>query len=227
VPRDRVPRWRDGDQRSDPSREARERERRFAEPIWARAKELRAEKRRENYEQYQEQAYRDSTWQYPENVRLRTLPPIQVITRLEQKAVAALKEQNDRSLLAELFDPNYIYNQSPLIPDQPIRNSLSNETAKLVAEVLRGDFKHSGGRPKGRKDPRGRPLRRRVHVAAAYIRFLSAALRAAYPGQSRREVRGRALYMASKKYRLAEDTIKNYAGLPLDRRVRLDFGSGL
>ena len=220
----RTPPWRNGDCRGrDISvREKQELERRFAEPIWARVEELKVEEQHRLEDEQLEQQRQDAEYMALYGHTFPGIPKSEVYTDMERNAVMALKEDNDARPLALLLDPRYPFNAYEL--KHPIWMTLSEETRQLAADIIRGEFKHKGGRPKrGSEKNRDTPSardRKATHDAVASLPFLRRALRTAYPNQTRFEIGKRTLYMASCKFGISEETIKNYCRLPLGHRLR-------
>jgi hypothetical protein len=230
VPRG-TPTWRDGDCRGldISAKEKKAQERRFADYIWAKVDELRPTAPDINMllGQVSDKKLRADLTKAIDRLAKRPQPDLVVevpdelvnadrevllkaIDNVAQRdAVVALLERNDRHPLARL-----------LFSDRP----LGVETRLWLAMVLSGEFKHKGGRPKqGSEKNRDTPsaeIRQKTHNAAQSLPFLRKALRAAYPDQTRAEIGERALYIASCKFGISEETIKYYRRLPLSRRLR-------
>jgi hypothetical protein len=225
VPREvnRTPPWRDGDCRGEDIsvNVARERERQFTKPIWAKVERLKAEERRRLEEEQLEQERQHAEYMALYGDTFPGIPMSEIYTAMECDAVTALNEQNDKRPLAALFNPGHPFNAYQ--PERPIWKYLSEETRLLASKVISGEFKHEGGRPKrGSEKNRNTPsasVRQKTHQAAVSVPYLRKALRATYPHRGRGEIGERALYMASKMYGVGEQTIKNYLNLPRARRL--------
>jgi hypothetical protein len=204
--------------------------------IWSKVEELKAEEQHRIEEEQLEQERQDAEWWainddlldpsiFPQPHHIDRADPVGEWHAAEERdAVAALKKHNDKRPLAALLDPRHLSNA--YYPDRPIWMSLSEETRLLIAEVILGEFKHEGGRPKkGKEKNRNTPsamLRQATHQAVESLPFLRKALRAAYPDLRRKEIGRRAVYMASRKYGVSEDTIENYRNRPLRLRIHLN-----
>jgi hypothetical protein len=202
------------------------RERRFAEPIWARVEQLRLEDQQRLEEELLEQQRQDAEYMalFGDTYPGQTYRDL--YAEIESSAIAALVERGDKRPLANLLDPRYPFNAyGP--PERQIRATLSEQTYLFAAKVIANEFKHPGGRPKkGTEKNPDTPcakVRRATDAAAKSLPFLRAALRAAYsnekPRLTRSDISKRALYMASKKYLVAEGTITNCSRLPKSRRL--------
>jgi hypothetical protein len=223
-----IPPWRDGDcrDRDISPQDKKIREDRFAQPIWANAKELQLEEQRRLEEEQFEQELQDVEYMalyqhtFPD-IAIPDIPVSEIYKREEHAAVAALIERNDRQPLASLLDPHRPFDHQPR---DAVWMHLSKETRRLMAEVITGRFKHEGGRPKkGQEKNSDTPSardRKAIHDAAAIVPFLRKALRAAYPKPRRGEIGKRALYMASREFGVEEEAIRRCRLRPLSHRLQ-------
>ena len=103
---------------------------------------------------------------------------------------------------------------------------LAPSTLALVAEFLTGERNLTTGRLKG--EP-GRPrvskerLSKDVHEAAEQFFIIREVLGRDYPGQSKADIRDRAMLLVEKLTGVLQKTLQNYLDLPKKRR-RLPYG---
>jgi hypothetical protein len=221
-----VPDWDDGGGGDS------ERERLFAEPVWARVEQLKLEEQprleeeqRRLEEELLEQQRQDAEYMALFGDTYPDMTYAEFYAEVESSAVAAAVERNDRRPLANLIDPHFPFNANEPRQRQ-IRTSLSEQTHLLAAKVIRGELKHKGGRPKkgaekssDTKSAKSAKVRRATAAAANSLPLLKEALRVAYPDQQLRKIAKRAKYMAGKKYGVGEWEINRHLRLP--KKLRL------
>lgn len=245
IPMARQP-WTDGDCRGRKdisSKETKERESRFAEPIWAMVGSSGGDSGPSiTHEQLYDEFMRllatndiDKHIKDELGARLTVLyhlitddgkpdffmeVPDELANGPREELLKVVNTAMQREAIDALIKHN---DKRPLAKLLSSECPLDVETRLWMRMALADEFKHKGGRPKKGEEKNiateAMAIRRKVAAAAESVPFLKNALRSAYPKPTHSEITKRAKYMACQKYGITEAMIKHYIGLPKSRRL--------
>jgi hypothetical protein len=160
-------------------------------------------------------------WLEAVDKRRANSPPLstpEIYARVAADALAEAERGNMR-LLVEMLDPNWQYN-NPEPRERPIRSYLPPAAWQFIVDVLTGVRNPVTGRRKEdrhgtvarKRGPSERmvvsALTRKFTPVGAYFEIVGK-LRAQFPEQRQKDIKERALSIASERYRLSETTLAN------------------